>query len=363
VRVLRVSHSGVISAWRQRERELSTLGVDVTLATARRWNEGGAEVSFSADADEFAVPVRTFGRHPNIFVFDPRPLWRLLGKSWDILDIHEEPCSLATAELLVLRSLRARGIPFLLYSAQNLLKRYPPPFRWVERWALARAAGAYVCNTEAGIILRGKGLRGELREIPLGVDTSLFAPSEHAPPSGRLRIGYVGRLESHKGVDSLIGAMSGIAGATLDIIGAGPEAGALASSASRLGLADRVTFRGFVDQGDLPDVYRSFDVVAVPSLPSPGWLEQFCRVAVEAMASGIPVVVSDTGALPEVVGGGGLLIPPGNTDAWRAALQRLLDEPELWSSLRRAALDRAPSFSWPAVAKAHDHLYEDVAPT
>jgi glycosyltransferase involved in cell wall biosynthesis len=135
--------------------------------------------------------------------------------------------------------------------------------------------------------------------------------------------------------------MSGIAGATLDIIGAGPEAGALASSASRLGLADRVTFRGFVDQGDLPDVYRSFDVVAVPSLPSPGWLEQFCRVAVEAMASGIPVVV---------------------TDAWRAALQRLLDEPDLWTSLRRAALERAPSFSWPAVAKAHDHLYEDVAP-
>lgn len=363
MRILRVSHSGVISAWRERERVLRTLGADVELATARSWNEGGKDLSYSADSDEFVVPVRTLGRHPNVFVFDPRPLWRLLGENWDILDVHEEPCSLATAEMLVLRSLRARRTPFLLYSAQNILKRYPIPFRWIEAWALARAAGAYVCNVEAGNILRAKGLRGELREIPLGVDTSRFSPSEQAPPSGGLRIGYVGRLEAHKGVASLIEAVSGMADATLEIVGAGPEADSLASLSSTLGLTDRVSFRGFVDQRDLPDLYRSFDVVAVPSLPRPGWEEQFCRVAVEAMATGIPLVVNDTGALPDVVGGGGLLVAPGDAFALRTALRRLLDEPGLWQRLRQAALDRAPGFSWHAVADAHIRLYEDVVPS
>ena len=182
MKVLRVSHSGVISAWRERERSLRSLGTDITLATARRWNEGGKDLSYVSDGDEFVVPVRSLGRHPNLFLFDPRPLWRLLGKRWDILDLHEEPCSIATAELLLLRALRARHVPYLLYSAQNLQKRYPLPFRWIERWALSHAAGAYVCNVEAGDILRDKGLKGELRDIPLGVDTSRFAPSEHSPP-------------------------------------------------------------------------------------------------------------------------------------------------------------------------------------
>ena len=363
MRLLRVSHSGVISAWRERERVLRTLGVDVSLVTSCRWNEGGKDVDFSADADDFAVPVRTFGRHPNAFVFDPRPLWRLLGKDWDVLDVHEEPCSLATAELLVLRSLHARRIPFLLYSAQNIRKRYPVPFRWIERWALRRAAGVYVCNGEAGRILRGKGLRGEMCEIPLGVDTTRFAPSEHSPPNGVLRIGYVGRLEGHKGVASLIEAVSAIDETTLEIIGAGPEAEALALLSTTLGLSDRVRFRGFVEQRDLPELYRSFDVVAVPSLPLPGWLEQFCRVAVEAMATGIPVVASDTGALPEVVGDGGLLFPPGNVEALRGVLRRLLDEPDLWTRTRQAALDNASRFAWSVVADAHRRLYADVVNT
>jgi glycosyltransferase involved in cell wall biosynthesis len=157
-------------------------------------------------------------------------------------------------------------------------------------------------------------------------------------------------------------AISGIPEATLEIIGAGPEADALVSLSKRLGLADRVTFRGFVDQRDLPDVYRAFDVVVAPSRPSPGWREQFCRVAVEAMASGVPVVVSDTGALPEVVGEGGVLVTPGDADALRAVLRRMLDDPDLWERTRRAAVDRAPGFAWSAVAEAHNALYDEVMP-
>ena len=96
-------------------------------------------VEFTADGDDFAVPVRTVGRHPNLFVYDPRPLWRLLGSGrWDLIDMHEEPFGLAVAEVLLLRWLRAPGVPYVFSSAQNIEKRYPPPFRWLEQAGPAR---------------------------------------------------------------------------------------------------------------------------------------------------------------------------------------------------------------------------------
>jgi glycosyltransferase involved in cell wall biosynthesis len=362
MRVLRISHSAVVAAWRQRDRLLRQDGVDLTLATAERWAEGGSPVVFTPSGDEFAVPVRTLGHHPNLFIFDPRPLWRLLGDGpWDLVDMHEEPCSLAVAEVLVLRWLRARGTRYLLCSAQNIDKHYPPPFRWLERWSLRGAAGAYTCNTEAGEILRRKGLSGELELLPLGVDVGRFRSDDRPAPSGRLRVGFVGRLIPHKGVDVLLRAVSLDERLDADIYGAGPEAAALASLAAELGVAGRVTFHGYVDEPALPDVFPTFDVLAVPSVPAPGWLEQFGRVVVEGQASGVPSVASASGALPDVVGEAGLLVPPGDPAALAAALGRMLDEPGLWDRLRTAGTDTVGRYSWESVADLQQALYERAA--
>src|SRR5437016_4070904 len=78
--VLRVSHSGVVTAWRERDRALRALGARETLVTACRWNEGGAmvELDTSATQDEPTVGIRTVGRHPFRFVYDPIALWRVL---------------------------------------------------------------------------------------------------------------------------------------------------------------------------------------------------------------------------------------------------------------------------------------------
>ncbi len=198
------------------------------------------------------MPVRTLGHHPNFFLFDPRPLWRLLGDGpWDLLDLHEEPFGLAVAEVLVLRWLRARRTPYLVCSAQNIDKRYPLPFRWLERWSLRGAAGAYTCNTEAGEILRRKGLAGELELLPLGVDVARFHPVDRPPPTGRLRVGFVGRLIPHKGVDVLLRAVALDDRLDAEIYGAGTEGPALEVLAGELGVAGRVTFHGHVDEAVL----------------------------------------------------------------------------------------------------------------
>ncbi len=362
MRVLRISKSGVVTAWRERERQLRSRGVDLTLVAAAQWEEGGSMVHFTPAGDTFAVPVRTWGRHPNFFVYDPRPLWRLLGStSWNLIDMHEEPFGLAVAEVLFLRWLRCPEVPFVVSSAQNIEKRYPLPFRWFEQRSLADAAGAYTCNTEAGQILRRKGLTGEWVLLPLGVDVDRFQPVAHHPPSDLLRVGFVGRLIPHKGVDVLLDAVALDDRLEADIFGAGPEEGSLMAMASRLGITDRVTFHGHVDEEDIPATYRRFDILAVPSVPLPSWVEQFGRVVVEAQASGVPVVASASGALPDVVGDAGLLVPPRDPAALAAALGRLLDEPGLWDRLRSEGIDGARRYSWASVADTQLALYRATA--
>jgi glycosyltransferase involved in cell wall biosynthesis len=358
-RVLRISHSAVVTAWRQRERLLRAGGVDLTLVTASQWDEGGALVPFTSDGDTFARSARTFGRHPNLFVFDPRPLWKLLGDgSWDLIDMHEEPFGLAVAEVLVLRALRGRKTPYLVSSAQNLMKRYPPPFRWFERWSLQGAAGAYTCNAEAGQILRRKGLTGQLELLPLGVDTERFRPADRPSPGARLRVGFVGRLIPVKGIDVLLRALAMDDRLDLEIYGGGPEDASLRSLAAELGVAERVRFHGHVDEAALVDVYPSFDVLAVPSVLVPNVLEQFGRVVVEGQACGVPVVASDCGALPDVVDDAGLLVPPGDAPALSAALSRFLDEPGLWERLRAKGLENVGRYSWASVAAQQQAFYE-----
>ncbi|MDR2997207.1 MAG: group 1 glycosyl transferase, partial [Microbacterium sp.] len=122
MRVLRISHSATVAAWRGRERALREDGVDVSLVAARRWHAGGAEVTLTSTADDPVTGAATAGRHPALFLYDPRPLWRLLGERWDVIDIHEEPFALSTAEVLLLRALRRNRAPFTLYTAQNLRK-------------------------------------------------------------------------------------------------------------------------------------------------------------------------------------------------------------------------------------------------
>jgi glycosyltransferase involved in cell wall biosynthesis/GT2 family glycosyltransferase len=348
-----------VDAWRERERSLGRLGADVTVLSAQSWDEGGTAVRLVPRPGERVHGVRTWGRHPALFVYDPRPIWRAMGGDWDVVDIHEEPFALATAEVLLIRRLRGQRAPYTLYSAQNLEKRYPPPFRWLERWALGRAAGLNVCNVEAGRIAVAKGLPGRPSLIPLGIDPRGFAPARPtALASGAIRVGYAGRLGAHKGVDVLLAAAADEPRLEVTIAGDGPAAAELREQARSSGLDGRVRFLGPLDAAELPEFYAQLDVLAVPSLPTAGWTEQFGRVAVEAMACAVPVVASASGALPDVVGGAGLLVPPGEPDALRGALVRVGTDPALAARMREDGLARASACTWDRVAQLQLAMYD-----
>jgi len=375
VRVLKISHSAVVDEWRGRERALTAHGVDVQTLCARSWHEGGAEVSLRARPNEKVTGVRTWGAHPALFLYDPRPIWRALRSAPEIVDIHEEPFSLATAEVLALRALSRCRAPYVLYTAQNLDKRYPPPFRWLERRALRRAAAISACNVEAARIAEQKGFPGRARVIPLGIDLERFARTPErddenadapgiaaagipSPHDDTVTVGFLGRLVPEKGLFVLLDALARDDRLHARIAGGGPLSEALPQELASRGLTERVRLVGPVDPDAVVAFYRSVDVVAVPSIPRDGWTEQFGRVAIEAMASGVPVVSSDAGALPDVVADAGIVVPHGDAAALATALITAAGERR--EELRERGFARAQECSWDAVGRDYLELYRSV---
>ena len=361
IRVLRVYHSAVVAAWRERDRVMRKLGIDETLVSPRRWNEGGADVAFTPDGDDFVVAARTWGRHPYLFVYDPRVIRQFLrSRTFDVIDVHEEPGSLAAAQLFALRRLYRAARRSCCTRRRTSLAGCPCPSSGCDATRVAQGAAAVYCvNRAAAENLRGAASPGGSSCSGSESRRASFAPASLRAAPGN-RVGYVGRLEPHKGVDVLLRAVHAVPTAELTIVGAGPVEDDLRKLSAELGISGRVTFTGFVPAGELPAVYQGFDVVVVPSLPTPTWIEQFCRVAVEAMAAGVPVVASDLGSLPEVVGDGGALVPPGDVDALANALRGLLGDADRWRQLRVRATAQAARFDWDAIAAQHVALYEAV---
>jgi glycosyltransferase involved in cell wall biosynthesis len=160
-----------------------------------------------------------------------------------------------------------------------------------------------------------------------GVDPDIFQPRSRS--GGTFVVGFVGRLVEEKGGALLLDALARLDGVwQLDVIGDGPEKSALEAQARRLRIADRITF-GTLPSVRMPGYYQGLDALAVPSLTRENWKEQFGRVIIEAMACGVSVIGSSSGAIPDVIGDAGLIFPEGDAQALADGLRRLMHAPDL----------------------------------
>ena len=214
----------------------------------------------------------------------------------------------------------------------ELARRVPS----LARAVLGRARVVVAPSNVLAGAARGLGAR-EVAVIPSGVDVADEVGVEDEPPF----VLYAGRLSPEKGVLELVEAANGI---PLVVVGDGP-------------LRERVPgARGFVAHDELLKLYERAAVVAVPS-----YREGFGVVCAEAMAHARPVVASAVGGLLDLVADGetGIHVPPGDVAELRAALQRLLADPELRRRFGEAGRERVRErFSWAAVTDATIAAYE-----
>ncbi len=261
-----------------------------------------------------------------------------------LVHVDEEPYNLATYQAV--RLARRIGAKTLFFSWQNIARRYPPPFSWMERWVLRHVDYGIVGNREAVDVWRSKGYAGPLAIIPqFGVDPTLFSPTPTPHHDDVFTIGYAGRLVEEKGLEVLIRALARVPGRIhLSIAGDGPLRDDLLRLAGLHNIGGSVSMVGPLPSAAMPDFYRRLDALVLPSLTRPNWKEQFGRVLIEAMACGVPVIGSDSGAIPEVIGDAGIIVPEGNLEALQAALSSLIERPRLRQQLaeagRRRVLER-----------------------
>lgn len=333
MRVVMVSKALVVGAYQRKAEEIARLGVELTVLVPPSWRDSRGEQVATADYTAGytfrTIPIRFNGQfHLHYYPTLARELQQMRP---DILHFDEEPYNLATW-LGVRASLRCRAVP-TFFTWQNLEKRYPPPFRWFEQAVYRQTLVAIAGNQEAQTILQRKGFTGEVAVIPqFGVDPDLFAPVDlsgfEKSDGSTLRIGYAGGFVPEKGLDLLLHACATLQGAwTLHLAGRGAEEQTLRQLATALGIVERVTFQQHITSTEMPSFYRSLDVLVLPSRTMPNWKEQFGRVLVEAMACGVPVIGSDSGEIPHVIGDAGLVFPEGDVVALTQKLQLLLEKP------------------------------------
>ena len=375
-----VSKALVVGAYQRKVEELARQAdIALTVIVPPSWREGrNLERLDRAHTQGYDLIVAPLAFNGQFHLHFYPTLGRLLRQLRpDILHMDEEPYNLAT--WLALRQGQAVGARCLFFTWQNLVRRFPPPFDHFERASFRRASHAIAGNPTAVDVLRTKGYHGPITVIPqFGVDPSIFSPrpvDAHTPtqngdsssfvvrPSSFI-IGYAGRLVPEKGVDVLLAACAMLPPAldwTLHLLGDGPERGRLADTARELGIDGRVRFLGRVPSTQASQFYRTLDVLVLPSLSRPNWVEQFGRVLTEAMACGVPVVGSRSGEIPWVIGDAGRIFPEGDADALTSILAELGSDPAQRSALAAAGRARVLShFTQAQVASATAVVYREM---
>lgn len=307
----------------------------------------GADVAVVANTDPAKSGLRVIGKYTKLLV---GALLRAIRSRPDVIEAHY---LFPTAVVGALVSTLLRTPLVLVAHGSDVALDYPKAIGRLVQWAVRRSS-AVITNSEATLHLVEIRYPGaKVSVIPPGVAVVPSTPTsrDHAPT-----VGFVGTLADHKGPDVLIEALSQLPPTTeLVVAGAGPERDVLRGLAESLGLAGRVTFLGEVAPDQLNDLYRSFDVLAVPSRR-----EGFGLVAAEALAMGVPVVVSDVGGLPSIpTPDCGTVVPADDVPALARALSDWLSRrgsPDVAARCRA----RAASFDETELATRSLALLESV---
>jgi glycosyltransferase involved in cell wall biosynthesis len=353
LRVLMISKACIVGAYQKKLEEIARFpNVELTVVVPPYWrDERGVTRLEREHTQGYELVVERMALNGYFHLhFYPSLAKHFRGIKPHIVHIDEEPYNVATWQAM--RLAKMQGAKAVFFTWQNIHRRYPPPFSIIESYNLRNADYAIAGNSEAVRVLKAKGYRGPARVIPqFGVDPDAFKvqksqianrkPVLSYVEGSQIAIGYVGRLVEEKGVHILLRAVADLSGEwRLRILGSGPQRTHLERLAEELGIAGRMRFEDPIPSTQMPGYYSQLDALVLPSLTRPNWKEQFGRVLIEAMACGVPVVGSDSGEIPSVIGEAGLVFPEGDVQALRAKLSQLVADPALRDELARRGRDR-----------------------
>ena len=369
IRALVIGHTYIVAANR---RKLALLAehpdVELALVAPTSWPEPDFGWRHFEPEDRFrsyVFPVR-FGGQVRRFVYPLPSLIRTIREVRpDVVQLEAEAGSLCSVQLAGLKKMLS--FCMVLFVWDNIAST-----RWAQRKMtrfVYRATDHLLAGSGQALhVGRLQGYQGPASVLPqIGVDSRIRMGEEGIDPwsdrSG-FKVGYVGRLAAHKGVEQLIEALAGIENALLTVVGDGVQRSALEQKARDLGVDQRVAFVGAVPHGKVRAYLRAMDALVLPSVRKPGWSEQFGHVLIEAMAAEVPVVGSRSGVIPEIVGEAGLLFDQCDVKGLAKQIRHLMDQPQSADELRVRGRQRVTErYSDEAIAKATFALWREMGQT
>jgi len=376
--VLVVDHNALRAEDREIYRELQSVhGFEVSVITPREWREQFGHVVCDPESSSLRVipsPVLFMGKTHRVVYGALASAMRSLQP--DLLWVNSEPEGFAALQAALLCSLRSNAPGLVFETWRNIPYGEPGvpfPVRWswlckaIESFVLSRSAHGVTHSPGGSAIFHARGF-DRILEVPPWVDQRVFSPPDGVTAPARERssgftVGFVGRFVPEKGVLVLLDAVEA-SGVQTDVVlmGDGPQRAWIESHAASMGPSSRVSILPPRPHPDVAKVMRTLDVLVLPSVERPGWSEQFGRVIIEAMACGVPVVGSSSGAIPKVIGGAGILFPSGNVADLAATLSRLHEHPDERLRLSAAGLERvAAEYSVAPVARKYADLLVELA--
>ncbi len=373
--ILSIGHSYVVGLNRRLADEMAKVGAerwDVT-AVAPTFMPGDlrpiqAESLPGETCDLITLPMR-FSSKPHFMCY--RGLRRVMNSApWDVVHVWQEPFTFAGWQCAMLAP---KGSIVVISTFQNIAKNYPPPFRWMERAALNRSNGWIAFGETIQHTLQDRpGYRERAHQvIPVGVDTQKFSPDRDSGHQVCARlgwhtqdipvIGYLGRFISDKGLHLLMQVLD-----TIDrpwralFVGGGPLEATLRSWAARHSSSVQVV-TGIAHE-QVPAYLNAMDMLVAPSQTGAAWREQLGRMLLEAFACGVPVIGSDSGEIPAVIGSAGRVVAEKDLDGWKSTIEELISSPGAREELsRRGRAEALNRFDWSVVAQSHLEFFESLA--
>ena len=388
MRILVASHTYIVDINREKFKILANLepNIEVTVVVPRRWKPGGIqnkiiETQFCQEGSFKVVPISNYSQNNQGLLTFGTDLIRVLQEFRpQIIQVEQGSKSLAYAQLILLNKLFKLQAKNLFFTWWNLPYKLKWPISTLEDCNLHYTDGVISGNLDGAKILRQRGYQGAVKVMPqLGVDETLFRRTgKDADLSRRFGIkptdfvvGFVGRFVEEKGLLTLAEALAGLKKLPWKwlLVGQGKLRPQIAEKSIEWGISDRIIWVESISHEEVPAYINLMDCVVLPSqtsykfktLTTVGWKEQFGHVLIEAMACKIPVIGSDCGEIPHVIGDAGLIFPEGNAKKLRDCLQQLMERPELVADLGDRGYHRvAVNYTNQALAEQLLEFYKEL---
>ena len=373
MRVLVLSHSYIMKPYRRKFTLIAAKpNISIRVLTPNKWYESFQEIYFSpdenTDCDEVACPIR-FSGYGSRFYYRGNITKHFKDFKPDIIHLEEEAWSLNALQTVRLKRRYSPNSKFIFRTSLSIpsKQRFGPLPIWIEKRVFKETDIAFPLSKNAGEILKLRGYEGKQIPFPNGVDISLFNKRDMHQLKDILGIndcfviGYLGRIIKMKGIDTLIEAATKLNFPyKLLIVGKGEDKPIFESLAAKHQISDTIVWIDAVPPEKVPDYLNCMNTLILPSRTTSDWVEFFGRVLIEAMACEVPVIGSDSGEIPHVIGDAGLVFNEGNASELAEKISTIADDPTLYKTFQKRGLERVNDFTWETIAKQTYDVYQNL---